>query len=416
MFAWTQALHRTFLLSNATPEGSSMRVTSITICVLLSASWAWSQDTFTNPLQPSAGWTPSQRSPRQPALHQSTASSGVRLASGEDSLNVPSLPSDDGQSWQEYDISGFTQLDPSSARPEQAIVDWILRDTGTEIWFREPLGVLSAGRNTIRVYQTAELQAKVAEVVDRFVNAEAVKQAFSVKMVTIVSPNWRARAMHRMIPVAVQTPGVEAWLLSRENAAVVYDEMRRRTDFREYSSPNLLVRNGQTHEINRHNPVAYVRAMRAVPTVPGGYQIEMGQVEEGFSLALSPLLASDRRTIDAVIRLESTQVEKLNNLAVPTPTMANAKQTSQIQVPQTSSWRLHERFHWPADDVLLISCGVVSSPGPDRASGLNLGRLTSGPPRADALIFVETKGRFSNLVAAPQSASANGELGFRGRY
>ncbi len=403
-----------------------MKLQVIAVCImLLAVSLAWSQTSSqrapVNPLEPSTGWTPSGRgsgrsNPHPTITSDLRSSSAIRLAANEEPLGLPNLPSDDGQTWREYDISGFTQLDPSADRPEQTIVDWILRETGTDVWFREPLGVLSAGRNTIRVYHNGELQAKVAEVVDRFVNAEAIKQAFSVKMVTIASPNWRARAMNRLVPVAVQTPGVEAWLMSREDAAVVYDEMRRRTDFREYSSPNLLVRNGQTHEINRHNPLAYVRAMRAVPTVPGGYQIEMGQVEEGFSLALSPLLASDRQTIDAVIRLESTQVEKLNNLSVPTPTLANAKQTSQIQVPQTSSWRLHERFHWPSDNVLLISCGVVSSPGPDRASGLSLSRLTSGPPRADALIFVETKGRFSNLVAAPQSASANGELSFRGRY
>jgi hypothetical protein len=340
----------------------------------------------------------------------------TQLTSGEAAVDPPALPRDDGQVWREYDISNFTQLEPAAARPEQTIVDWILRDTGTDIWFHEPVGVLSAGRQRIRVYHNSAIQEKVAAVVDRFVNANAARQALGVKMVTIANPNWRARAVNRLIPVNVQTPGVEAWLMSREDAAVVYDEMRRRTDFREHSSPNLLVRNGQTHEIRRQNPVAYVRAMRAMPTAPGGYQIEMGQVEEGFSLALSPLLSADGRTVDAVIRLESNQVEKLNNLSVPTPTPTNPKQMSPVQVPQTSSWRLHERFHWPADQVLLISCGVVSSPGPDRPGGLNLGRLNARAPRADALIFVESKGRFDNLVAAPQTAAVPGELSFRGRY
>lgn len=372
-----------------------------------------------NPLEPSPGWVPSTRSMASTAgSSQRIASerSDIQLTGAEDAIKSGSLPADNGQVWREYDISNFTQMDPPGGRPEQTIIDWILRETGTDIWFREPLGVLSAGRETIRVYHNPEIQQKVAEVVDRFVSANAAKQAFGVKIVTIANPNWRARAVNRLVPVSVQTPGVEAWLLSREDAAVVYDEMRRRTDFREYSSPNLLVRNGQTHEIRRYNPVAYVRAMRAVPTAPGGYQIEMGQVDEGFSLALSPLLSTDNRTVDAVIRLESNQIEKLNNLSIPTPTAANPKQMSQIQVPQTSSWRLHERFHWPADNVLLISCGVVSSPGPDRANGLGLGRLSPRPPRADALIFVEAKGRFENLVAAPQTAGANGELSFRGRY
>ncbi len=397
-----------------------MKQRSVTACagLLLSVQLASAQVPFTNPLDPSPGWTPSggksSAAQRDLAVRQQIPS--IQLVNAEDSSGSVSLPAEDGQVWREYDISSFTRMDPSAARPEQTIVDWILRETGTDTWFHEPLGVLSAGRETIRVYHNTAIQEKVAEVVDRFVNANAAKQAFSVKIVTIASPNWRARAVNRLVPVNVQTPGVEAWLMSREDAAVVYDEMRRRTDFREYSSPNLLVRNGQTHEIRRNNPVAYVRAMRAVPTAPGGYQIEMGQVDEGFSLALSPLLSTDNRTVDAVIRLESNQIEKLNNLAVPTPTLANPKQMSQIQVPQTSSWRLHERFHWPAENVLLISCGVVSSPGPDRTNGISLGRLNARPPRADALMFVETKGRFENLVAAPQTANMNGELSFRGRY
>lgn len=36
--------------------------------------------------------------------------------------------------------------------------------------------------------------------------------------------------------------------------------------------------------------------------------------------------------------------------------------TGQINVPQVASWRLHERFRWPADEVLLLSCGVVAAP------------------------------------------------------
>ena len=333
---------------------------------LLAATAASAQVPAPNPLEPSPGWVRS--APRSPAARiDARRGQPAEIQLTDAQAAIDSLPTEDGQIWREYDISSFTQSDHSTARPEQAIVDWILRETGTDLWFHQPLGVLCASRESIRVYHNPAIQQKVAEIVDRFVNTNAARQAFSVKIVTIANPNWRARAVHRLVPVGVQTPGVEAWLMSREDAAVVYDEMRKRTDFREYSSPNLLVRNGQTHEIRRNNPVAYVRAMRAVPAAPGGYQIEMGQVDEGFSLALSPLLSTDNRTVDAVIRLESSQIEKLNNLSIPTPTLTNPKQMSQIQVPQTSSWRLHERFHWPAENVLLISCGVVSSPGPDRS-------------------------------------------------
>ena len=330
------------------------------------------------------------------------------------------LPNDHGQVWRQYDISLVASPratgNLNDAKPEQAVIDWILRETGTDIWFGEPLGLLSANERTLRVYHTPEVQAQVAEIVERFTQPDAAKQAFGVRLVTMTSPNWRAKAMPRMVPVSVQSPGVEAWLLSREDAAVVYEQIRKRTDFREHSSPNLLIQNGQTHLIERRRPMAYVRGMRAVPNAPGGYQMELGQVDQGYSLALSPLLSQDRTTIDAVIKLETTQIEKLTSMALPTPTVANPRQTSRIQVPQTSSWRLHERFLWPADQVLLISCGVIADPGPQRPGMLGLPPITGKPPRADALLFVEAKGRFNDLIAAPQTANPNPGLNFRGRY
>ena len=50
------------------------------------------------------------------------------------------LPNDAGQEWREYDISPYTLRVTTTNRPEQAIVDWILRETGHEAWHGEPLG------------------------------------------------------------------------------------------------------------------------------------------------------------------------------------------------------------------------------------------------------------------------------------
>ncbi|MBA3484516.1 MAG: hypothetical protein H0T51_22155, partial [Pirellulales bacterium] len=40
------------------------------------------------------------------------------------------LPNDHGQVWREYDITPYTIRVESTEHPEQAIVDWILRETG----------------------------------------------------------------------------------------------------------------------------------------------------------------------------------------------------------------------------------------------------------------------------------------------
>ena len=83
------------------------------------------------------------------------------------------LPNDAGQVWREYDISPYTTRVTTTKRPEQAIIDWILRETGYEAWHTEPLGILSAGPRTLRVYHTPKMQEIVADLVDRFVSSEA---------------------------------------------------------------------------------------------------------------------------------------------------------------------------------------------------------------------------------------------------
>ena len=327
------------------------------------------------------------------------------------------LPNEHGQIWQEYDIRAYTQRTPNKAKPEQAIIDWILRETGTEVWFSEPLGLLSANRGKLVVYHTPEIQAAVADIVHRFARPETDKNVFGVRMITVTSPNWRTKLIGMLTPVVVQTPGVEAWLLSRENAAVVMDELRKRTDSREYGSPNLLIRNGQTHSVQRQRPVTYIKGIHNNPSLAGNYQTELGQVEEGFTLRLSPLLSGDKRAVDAVLRVEASQVEKMIPIDVPTPSATDRRQMSQVQVPQTSSWRLHERFRWPVGEVLLISCGVVASPGPEPAGPLGMRPLVRGGlPRADALVFVESKGRLNENVASSQGEERYQGLNYRGRY
>ena len=131
------------------------------------------------------------------------------------------LPNEQGQVWREYDISPYTARVTTTKRPEQAIVDWILRETGYEVWHTEPLGILSASPRTLRVYHTPQMQAVVADIVDRFVSSEAETRTFSLRIVTIDNPNWRVTAHRTLRPIPAQTPGVCAWLLPKEDAAVL---------------------------------------------------------------------------------------------------------------------------------------------------------------------------------------------------
>ena len=169
----------------------------------------------------------------------------ARVTKGPDSL-----PNDAGQEWRDYDISPYTARVTSTNRPEQAILDWILRETGYEAWHTEPLAV-SEHRQSPRCASITRRKctAVVSEMVDRFVNTEAESHAFGMRVITVGSPNWRVKAHKMLHPVATQTQGVQAWLLAKEDAALLVADLRRRSDFREHSTPHLLVNNGQSTQI-----------------------------------------------------------------------------------------------------------------------------------------------------------------------
>ena len=51
-----------------------------------------------------------------------------------------------------------------------------------------------------------------------------------------------------------------------------------------------------------------------------GFEPAMGQVDEGFALDFSPLLSVDRRMIDATIKCDIDQVEKMIPVMIDVPT------------------------------------------------------------------------------------------------
>ena len=115
-------------------------------------------------------------------------------------------------------------------------------------------------------------------------------------------------------------------------------------------------------------PQRYVRGVQ--PRTDGlGYELIPGQIDEGYSLEISPLMSLDGQTVDAAVNCQVDQVEKLVPVVLDVPVVGQGPRV-QIQVPQLVSWRLNERFRWPTDQVLLLSCGVVANPAADAGSTL----------------------------------------------
>lgn len=200
---------------------------------------------------------------------------------------------------------------------------------------------------------------------------------------------------------------------------MVMSMLRQRSDVREIQTVDLVTHNGQTEKLASTRGRNYIQNIRPAPTGWPPYEPQTGEVQEGYRMEISPLVSVDRRTIDCVIQVEIDQVDKLVPVDLDLPLPSGEMYRARVDVPQVVSWRLKERFRWPADMVLLLSCGVVASP--DRSASsiplLNFNSLTGTTAgRADALMFVEFRGRVNeNLPAAPQVADRLGTTN-RGRY
>jgi hypothetical protein len=340
---------------------------------------------------------------------------GVTAGSG-------ALPNDAGQIWREYDISSYTARVTTTKRPEQAVIDWILRETGYEAWHTEPLGILSVGPRTLRVYHTPKMQEVVADVVDRFVSSEAATYTFSLRVATLDSPNWRTVGQALLRAVPVHTPGVNAWVIPKEDAAILLGQLHRRNDYREHSSPYLVVNNGQSTLVSAMRSRSYVRDVIPRPDTAAGFDPSPGQVDEGFNLDFSPLLSADRRTIDATIRCDIDQIEKMIPVMLDVPTQVSPRQRTKIDVPQITHYRFHERFRWPLDQVLVVGMGMVALPIPVDGAPLVPGiplPIGNSPARADLLVFIECRGQLPSATAGSVSvprAAQREARNYRGRY
>ncbi|HWB07744.1 MAG TPA: hypothetical protein VG826_00770 [Pirellulales bacterium] len=346
---------------------------------------------------------PRDGAPAGPARGERLAQS-PRRPSDDISAAPTGLPNDAGQVWKTYNIRPYTLRVTSTNRPEQAIVDWVLRETGYETWHSETVAVLNANQNTLFAYHTPQVQAVVADIVDRFVNTEAETNSFGLRVVTVGSPNWRARFQSILHAVPTQTQGIQAWLLHKEDVALLLGELHKRSDFREHSSPHLLVNNGQSTTVSAIRPRPYIRDVVVRPDLFPSYQPQQTQFDEGFSLELNPLLSLDGQFVDAVIKCNIDQLERLVKVSVPIPTGTSQRQQAEVQVPQISHFGLHERFRWPADQVLLVDLGVVATPVPGKANGLfDVLPGVGGPPRADLLVFIDSRGKIGQTPDAART-------------
>ena len=321
------------------------------------------------------------------------------------------LPSAAGQVWREYDITPYTTELERIQNPENAVRDWIIKETGTQTWFAGQMSILSVAENRVIVYHTPEIQRVVKAIIDRFNRTRAQTQVFDVNLVTIDNPNWRATAYPVLQPIEVRSPGIEAWLVSKENAALLQNQLARRADFKRHSGGRVAAPDGQTFVLEKSEPVSFIQSLQWVPDQIPNYQPKNETINEGYRLALSCLTSLDNRTIEAIIDCDVDQVEKLTPVKVDLPAPGGILTQLDLNVPQLVSWRLNERVRWPADQVLLLSCGIVASPESKQnlpRGAFNMLSRFQTSKRTNALLFIEFRGPQSGSTVSRAAESGSG--------
>jgi hypothetical protein len=206
-------------------------------------------------------------------------------------------------------------------------------------------------------------------------------------------------------------------LTHKENAAMLADSLNSRMDAVEMGAPDLTLLNGQTYREQRMRPITYARMGDTRPTAGSGKPVTIPrQLEEGFTFEFTPLLQRDERSVDAVLKIEATQVERLDSVWIHVAGNIDARNRTQIQIPRVSAYRIHERFRWPADRVLVVSTGIVPRPAQGReGGGVWLPLIGNSPPRGEAVILIDYRGPQSSVSSSPAPTRLGG-LNNRGRY
>ena len=115
---------------------------------------------------------------------------------------------------------------------------------------------------------------------------------------------------------------------------------------------------------------------------------------------MQPLMTADGTAVEAILRCRIDQIERMAAVAVDVPTAERGGVN--IEVPQSSSVRVGERFRWPASQALVIGLGLVPWPVPDPAKPGGPTLLPPAALRMDVLVVVEPR-----LASGPPAAAGS---------
>ncbi|WP_152052972.1 hypothetical protein [Tautonia marina] len=365
----------------------------------------------------SSGFRPAQDTVDEPGLDPDLLGIGTDPLAPEIGRGSGSDPSEDlpftppsqikqqGLGWGIFNIAPYTALPHSrdTAKPETALVEWVFRHTGSEIWHSGDLAVLSATSKQLRAFHREEVIAKVNEVYKRFVDAWFDVLTLRVRIVAAIDPKWRLDVFSRLEPVRLGTQGrggpqgQQAWLVDPSLTEQLMATMALSQSFRLVEERKEPIVNGQTLSLRTglKDPITYRGGLDRSNTVQIGFEPTIDAIEEGVELRASPLLRDDGTSVDLAVDLRATVVKRKHLTRVIVPRQIGPAEMD-LDVPEVAHSRLNQTIpKWPLDKTLLISAGILPGIFMNKGGPLNLG--FGGPTQTELLVVLDLQ---SNLESA----------------
>lgn len=299
-----------------------------------------------------------------------------------------SMSNEQGQFYREYDITPYTQQRgfQVAARPEQTLIDWILRQTGNATWHTNAESILAATPEKLYVYHNIDAQKIAADVVDRFVAQQAATDYYTVRLISVGRPDWISRGHTFLRPIPIETPGVQGWLVDKAEQPRLFAEFARRSDFRDYTTAPITIPNAGKHEIASLRPRTYTRDVQPSSQVPG-FVSDVVSIDEGFRLAMVPLTCLDGQTCDLMVQGDFVQVEKMLQTPLELANPLGNSQRHMLETPQLVKFHLDEQIRFPRNKTLILDLGMLGAlPETDNTAPQNqiLSSITSSINRVVA--------------------------------
>lgn len=348
---------------------------------------------------PDDGTMPAEEDIPSPA----EAEPAPELTPSPDDPGLPAdFPTERGQIYRSFDISRYTSLPHNDSQPQNALIEWIFRRTGSSIWHGEALAVLSASRAQLRVYHSRKVMEQVQEMVERFTDAQPSDYLkLRVRVVSAADTRWRYAVATRLNPIATGEQGQQVWTLSLEDAAMVRTQMQVYQGFKLLVDQVVTIINGQTLTVVKELDVEYISGPQRDSAVGLGYQPVSAKIKEGGVLRVSPLLTYEGDSLEVAIDLKANSVQKLHPTKILTRREVGPVDMT-IDVPEVGQTRLNQSIKgWKLGETLVISAGIHPGILQSKNGFLNLRLPGTVPTKTEFLVFLDCE-----TVGAPPPRTA----------